>query len=91
MLSVGFVGRSLGAQLDAAGAGALEVHHGDRIDTIGSDDVIATLHTDDFELLRALTGRRSLEQIAAYHWDGRFPTEHLVLARFTARLDPLVE
>jgi hypothetical protein len=29
--------------------------------------------------------------MAAYDWDGAFAPEHLVLARFSARPDPLVE
>jgi hypothetical protein len=49
------------------------------------------LRIDDFEFVRALTGRRCVEQMAAYDWDGTFAPEHLVLARFTARPDPLVE
>ncbi len=91
VLSFGFVGLSLGEQLDAAGVGALTVHHGDVTDTLGSGEAVASLHIDDFEFVRALTGRRSVEQIAAYDWDGEFAPEHLVLARFTARPDPLVE
>ena len=33
----------------------------------------------------------NLAEIQAYDWDGEFAPEHLVLARFTARPDPLVE
>ena len=91
VLSFRFVGLSLGEQLDATGVGALTVHHGDATDTLGSGEAVASLHIDDFEFVRALTGRRSVEQIAAYDWDGGFVPEHLVLARFTARPDPLVE
>jgi hypothetical protein len=90
-LSFGFVGLSLADQLDAAGVGALVVHHGDLTDTLGSGERVASLRIDDFEFVRALTGRRSLQQLAAYAWDGDFAPEHLVLARFTARPDPLVE
>ena len=96
VLSVGFVGRSLGEQLDAGTVGALVVEHGTDpaafvIDTFGTGAPVASLRIDDFELVRALTGRRSTEQIAAYDWDGTFAPEQLVLARFTARPDPLVE
>jgi uncharacterized protein (TIGR03083 family) len=90
-LSFDFVGLSLGEQLDAAGSGALHVHHGDRTDTLGSGEVVASLRIDNFEFVRALTGRRCVAQIAAYDWDGTFAPEHLVLTRFTARADPLVE
>ena len=87
VLSFGFLGLSL----DAADRGALVVHHGDTTDTLGTGEPVASLRIDDFEFVRALTGRRCVEQMAAYDWDGTFAPEHLVLARFTARPDPLVE
>jgi uncharacterized protein (TIGR03083 family) len=90
-LSFGFVGLTLGEQLDAEGAGALTVHHRATTDTFGTGEPIASLRIDDFEFVRALTGRRCVAQMAAYDWDGTFAPEHLVLARFTARPDPLVE
>ena len=90
-VSVRFVGLALSEQLARAGLGALVVHHGDTTDVYGTDAPIASLRIDDFELMRAITGRRCLEQIAAYDWDGPFPPDALVLARFTARPDPLVE
>ncbi|HEY3672553.1 MAG TPA: maleylpyruvate isomerase family mycothiol-dependent enzyme [Acidimicrobiia bacterium] len=91
LLSVGFLGLSLTEQLDAAERGALVVHHDDTTDTLGTGEPVASLRIDDFEFVRALTGRRSLEQIAAFDWDGDFTPDHLVLGRFTARPDPLVE
>ncbi len=92
-LSVGFAGLSLAEQLDGAGHGALVVHHGGATDTFGSNPPVARLRVDDFELVRALTGRRSREQITAFDWDGEFAPEHLVLTRFAdqVRPDPLVE
>ncbi len=90
-LSFGFLGLSLTAQLDAASRGALVVHHDGTTDTVGAGEPVASLRIDDFEFMRALTGRRNVEQMAAYDWDGEFAPGHLVLARFTARPDPLVE
>ena len=90
-LSFAFLALSLGEQLDATDRGALVVQHGAATDTIGAGETVASLRIDDFEFVRALTGRRCVEQIAAYDWDGAFTPEHLVLARFTARPDPLVE
>jgi uncharacterized protein (TIGR03083 family) len=90
-LSLGFVGLSLGEQLDATATGALVVEHRGTTDTLGTGEPAASLRIDDFEFVRALTGRRGLEQIAAYDWDGAFAPERLVLARFRARPDPLVE
>ena len=48
-----------------------------------------TLRITRFEFLRATTGRRCRAQIAAYDWVGDAPPLDLVLARFTARADPL--
>jgi hypothetical protein len=90
-LSFLFVGLSLGEQLDHSECGALVVQHGRRSDTLGSGAPTATLRIDDFEFVRALTGRRSIEQLAAYDWDGTFAPEHLVLTRFAARPAPLLE
>jgi uncharacterized protein (TIGR03083 family) len=90
-LSFGFVGLSLDEQLSRGGLGALVVHHDGATDILGTGAAVATLRVDEFEFVRALTGRRSLDQIAAFDWDGTFAPEHLVLARFVARPDPLVE
>jgi len=90
-LSFGFLGLSLAEQLDAAERGALVVHHRHTTETLGTGEPAASVRLDDFEFMRAVTGRRSVDQIAAYDWDGAFAPEHLVLARFTARPDPLVE
>jgi uncharacterized protein (TIGR03083 family) len=38
--------------------------------TLGDGDVVATLSAEPFEALRALTGRRSLDQVRALQWDG---------------------
>jgi len=91
VLSFGFLGLSLTEQLDSAERGALVVHHDGATDTVGTGEPVGSLRIDDFEFMRALTGRRCIEQMAAYDWDGDFAPEHLVLARFAARPDPLVE
>ncbi|HWL64358.1 MAG TPA: maleylpyruvate isomerase family mycothiol-dependent enzyme [Actinomycetota bacterium] len=36
----------------------------------GGDEPITTLRTDRFELFRALSGRRSPDQLRSYEWDG---------------------
>jgi hypothetical protein len=38
-----------------------------------------------------MTGRRSVDQMAADHWSGAAHPEALVAPLFTARLSPLVE
>jgi uncharacterized protein (TIGR03083 family) len=57
----------------------------------GDGEPEATVRADRFELFRAMTGRRSLDQIRAYAWDGDLRPEALVLGIFTARPEPLVE
>ncbi len=85
-----YVGDAVGGVLDTAGPGALVVHHDRGATTFGSGEPTFALRTTRFEFLRATTGRRSPAQIAAYDWDGVAPSD-LVLARFTARTDPLDE
>ena len=85
-----YVGDVLGHDLDAAARGALVVHHDGGTATFGSGQPTFALRTTRFEFVRATTGRRSAAQIAAYDWDGTALSD-LVLARFTARTDPLEE
>lgn len=86
-----FVGTVLGDEFDAAGRTALLVEHDAGTSTFGNGDETVTLRITRFEFLRASTGRRCPEQIAAYDWAGETPSVNLVLARFTARADPLEE
>ncbi|HEX6311894.1 MAG TPA: maleylpyruvate isomerase family mycothiol-dependent enzyme [Acidimicrobiia bacterium] len=53
---------------------------------------VATVRADRFELFRAMSGRRSHDQIRAFDWDGE-PQPEAVVVRpvFTARADALVE
>ena len=44
-----------------------------------------------YELFRAMTGRRSAEQMRAFDWDGQPAPELLVFPIFTPRETPLVE
>ena len=44
-----------------------------------------------FELVRAMTGRRSAAQIEAYEWHGPARPEALLLSIFTLRVDDLAE
>jgi hypothetical protein len=59
---------------------------------VGSGDAASTVHTSRFELVRAFTGRRSLAQMGAYHWEGRADPGGLVLSDlFQVRADNLLE
>ena len=50
-----------------------------------------TVRVDRFELIRAMTGRRSVAQMEAYGWDGPPQAADLVLAIFTPRAADFVE
>jgi uncharacterized protein (TIGR03083 family) len=53
---------------------------------------IATVCAERFELFRAMTGRRTYDQIRAYEWDGEpHPDAVVVKPVFTARTVALVE
>ena len=58
---------------------------------VGDGTPVATVEASRFELLRAMTGRRSLDQMRAYGWEGAPCPERLVLPIFTPRADALVE
>ena len=90
-LSFESVGTSLGIELDRASMGAICVHHDATTSTFGAAEPMAALRTTRFEFVRALTGRRSREQIAAYQWDGVIDPEHLALGIFVVRPVALVE
>ncbi len=85
-----YLGGALGDQLDAAGHGAVVVHHDGGTATFGGGEAATTLRITRFEFLRATTGRRCAAQVAAYDWDGT-PLGDVALARFTVRAEPLEE
>jgi uncharacterized protein (TIGR03083 family) len=60
----------LNQRLEAAQLPALGLRSHDREWVIGPGPAEATLKADEFELFRALTGRRSRHQILAMEWDG---------------------
>ncbi len=58
----------------------------------GAGEPVAKLETSQFEFVRASSGRRSGDEIAAYHWDGRVdPAVMLIAPIFTLRTSPLAE
>ncbi|HEX2049708.1 MAG TPA: maleylpyruvate isomerase family mycothiol-dependent enzyme [Actinomycetota bacterium] len=61
---------AMGFRLASAGIPPLRFDVGDKAYTAGDGEPGATVHATRFELFRALSGRRSPEQIAAYDWDG---------------------
>ncbi len=59
--------------------------------TVGTGTRHIGLRVDWFDLFRAMTGRRSLDQMRGFGWDGEPAPELLVLPIFTPRPTPLVE
>lgn len=74
---------------DGAQAGALCLRTEDGSHVAGTGEVTATVAADRFELFRAMSGRRSLDQIAAFDWEGDAAPEHI--AFLPARPTRLVE
>jgi len=81
----------LGRGLDGQGAPGLLLETGRGSKTVGTGEPRATVRLEEFELVRAMTGRRSVAQMEAYDWDGAPEAPHLVLAIFTPRAVDFVE
>jgi len=60
----------MGMRLAAAGIPPVRLDAGDKAYTAGDGEPSATVKASRFELFRALSGRRSPEQLGAYEWDG---------------------
>lgn len=84
----------VGGRIDQLGLPALELRtpEGEAVGRLGqSPDVGATATAPRTDLIRALSGRRSTRQIAAFAWDGD-PAPYLeVLPAYGPRVDDLVE
>jgi uncharacterized protein (TIGR03083 family) len=83
--------RWLGQRLDRAGRPALRLRAGDQEWAEGSGSPAAAVAADPFELFRALSGRRSLDQVRALAWVGD-PEPYLDLfAPYPMPASPLIE
>jgi len=83
--------RWLGQRLEEAGRPALRLRAGDREWVEGAGTPAATLAADPFELFRALSGRRSTDQLLALAWDGS-PERYLdVFSPYPTPPSPLLE
>lgn len=69
----------------------LRVETEDGSSTVGDGHRSLGLRVDRFGLFRAMTGRRSLDQMRAFGWHGDAAPELLVLSIFSPRPTPLVE
>jgi uncharacterized protein (TIGR03083 family) len=80
-----WMGNRMGDFHHGAGHGTLRVETDLWSETFGDDPPAATLRANAFELLRAATGRRSADQIAAFSWDGPAHPELVVMPIFVPR------
>ena len=80
----------LGQLRDGYGAGALRLttSHGATV-TCGAGKQTNAVTAERFELWRAMTGRRSAEQVRSWDWEGEPAVEHLCL--LPPRATPLAE
>ncbi|MDQ3646891.1 MAG: hypothetical protein M3345_08170, partial [Actinomycetota bacterium] len=71
-IKIGLTGyiATMGWRLASAGLAPLRFDVGEKPYTAGDGEPGATVAATRFELFRAMSGRRSPEQIAAYRWDG---------------------
>ncbi len=90
-ITFAWLGSRVGELRAAAGAGGITVTTEDGPRTFGDAPATATCTTTKFEFMRAATGRRSLEQIGGWDWEGDARTELVVMPIFTARPDAFVE
>jgi uncharacterized protein (TIGR03083 family) len=82
---------ALGFRLDTLGIPALRLRYDGKERVAGQSEPAATLTGDRYELMRALTGRRSRRQIESLDWGGdREPYVPLIPA-YGERLDDIVE
>lgn len=92
-LAIGFtwLGERVGEMRDRAEAGALRVETEAGPHTFGSGETVESCATTRFDFVRAATGRRSVEQIAAWDWDDAPHPDLIIMPIFVPRPDPLVE
>ena len=81
----------LDMRLQATGGPALRIRAGAREWVVGDGIPQATVTAPAFELFRALSGRRSLEQIRAFDWDGDPEPYMKVFSPFEAPRQAFVE
>ncbi len=81
----------LDLRLNTLGLAGLRVRYGEKERVLGAEPVAATLTTERFELVRALTGRRSSAQFRAYHWEGDPEPYVPLIPAYGERNDDIVE
>ncbi len=81
----------LGQIRDGYDAGAIELRTPSGTTVAGKGEPTATVSAERFELWRAMTGRRSPEQVAAWTWEGATEAGIGHVSLLPARTTPLVE
>jgi uncharacterized protein (TIGR03083 family) len=82
---------ALAIKLRRASLPALELRYDGKVRLAGDGEPGARVSADRFELVRALSGRRSRDQIRAFAWDGD-PEPYLpLIPAYGERLEPIVE
>lgn len=81
----------LGQIRDGYDAGAIELRTPSGTTVAGKGETTATVSADRFELWRAMTGRRSSEQVAAWIWEGETEAGIGHVSLLPARATPLEE
>lgn len=86
-----FFSLSLGERIAHAGLPALRFRGASREWTAGEGDPRASVCADEFDLVRAIGGRRSAPQIRAYEWDGDPEPYVEIIAPFAKPSNDIVE
>jgi hypothetical protein len=73
---------SIGERFGRERKGTLEIEHEAGTSQVGADEPVTRLRATRFEVARAMAGRRSRAQMAAYGWDGPLGPDDLLLATF---------
>jgi uncharacterized protein (TIGR03083 family) len=82
---------ALTTKIARAGLPALRLRYDSKERLAGAGDPAATVEADRYELVRALSGRRSRDQILAFRWEGD-PEPYLpLIPAYGERLDPVLE
>ena len=81
----------LGRRIEKAGLPPLRVVAGGTDTVAGGEEAQATVRADPFDMFRAITGRRTVDQIRAFEWDGD-PEPYLAhFSQYGTRTEPLDE
>ncbi len=91
LVALDFYLESLDETLRDRGIGALELIVGEERHVAGRGAAVASLKGDAFEILRSLSGRRSLRQIRALDWMGDVDLFAPQLSRYPSPEDDIVD